>query len=156
VNKILNQYGVSSDEVQSQYSGSVVLDANGRTTVNLPDYFDKINRNPRIQLTGVGTYEVFIAEDIEGNRFTIGGKPNIKVYWEVTGERKDIHAEIARINTPVVQEKKGDLRGHSIDDDAMIGMYDGLHAQNPQFFQFKTEEGRRVHEESKRLVEERE
>jgi hypothetical protein len=124
----------------------------GRATVILPDYFDDINRNPRIQLTGVGSSDVYVAEKISNNRFVAGGKPGIEVYWEVTAERKDIHAEIARIQTPVVQEKQGGLRGHSIDDDAMIGMYDGLHQKNPDLFKFKTEEGRGVHEQLKRLT----
>ncbi len=156
MNKILNQYAIGSDEVMLMYSGSVVLDANGRATVNLPEYFDDINRDPRIQLTGVGTYEIYVAEKINGNRFSVGGKPGTEVYWTVMAERKDIHAEIARIETPVVQEKKGDLRGHSIDDDAMIGMYDGLHAKNPELFTFKTEEGCGVHEQSKQLIRESE
>jgi len=154
MNKILNQYGVSSDEVMSIYRGSVVLDADGRAKVNLPDYFDDVNRNSMIQLTGVGSSDVYVAEEISGNRFAIGGKPNTKVYWQVTGERKDIHAEIARIQTPVVQEKTGDLRGHSIDDDAMIGRYDGINQQNPNLFKFKTEEGRRAHELSKQVIQE--
>jgi hypothetical protein len=153
MNKILNQYGVSSDEVQSQYSGSVILDVNGRAIVNLPDYFGDINRDPRIQLTGVGSPDVvYVAEKIKNNQFVVGGKPGMEVYWEVTAERTDIHAEIARIQTPVVQEKKGELRGHSIDDDAMIGIYDGIKQKNPQLFKFKTEEGRSVHEQSKKIL----
>jgi hypothetical protein len=152
MNKILNQYAIGSDEVLLKYSGSIILNTNGRATVDLPDYFDDINRNPRIQLTGVGSSDVYVAEDITGNRFVIGGNPNTKVYWEVTGERKDIHAEIARLQTPVVQEKRRSLRNHSIDDDAMIGMYDGLHQINPELFKFKTDEGRSVHEQSKQLL----
>jgi hypothetical protein len=152
MNKILNQYAVSSDEIVSKYSGSVVLDARGRATVNLPGYFDDINRNPRIQLTGVGTSNIYVAEDVVSNRFTIGGKPNTKVYWEVTGERKDVHAELARMLTPVVQEKTGDMRGHSIDDDAMIGTYERLQKEKPGMFVFKTTEGRRVHEQAKKIV----
>ena len=133
------------------YSGSVILDANGKANVNLPDYFDDINRDPRIQLTGGGSPDVvYVAEKIKGNRFVIGGKPGMEVYWTVMAERKDIHAEIARIKTPVVQEKTGDLRGHSIDDDAMVGIYDGLKEKNPELFKFKTEEGRRVHEQAMR------
>jgi len=133
-----------------------VLDADGRAKVNLPDYFDDVNHNSMIQLTGVGSSDVYVAEEISGNRFAIGGKPNTKVYWQVTGERKDIHAEIARVQTPVVQEKQGDLRGHSIDDDAMIGIYDGLHQTNPGLFTFKTDEGRRAHEYTKQPIQESE
>ncbi|MEO0127983.1 MAG: hypothetical protein ABIL44_09565 [candidate division WOR-3 bacterium] len=153
MNKILNQYVIGADELLSKYSGSVVLNSGGKAVVHLPDYFDNINRNPRVQLTGVGTYEVYVAENVNNNKFVIQGKPGTEVYWKVTAERKDIHAEIARIQTPAVQEKTGKLRGHSIDDDAMIGIYDQIHAKNPQLFQFKTEEGRRVNEELKQQIE---
>jgi len=154
MNKILNQYAVGSDEMMLIYRGSIVLDANGRAVVSLPDYFNDINQNPMVQLTGVGSSDVvYVAEDVKGNSFVIGGKPGMKVYWTVTAERKDIHAEIARIQTPIVQEKKGGLRNHSIDDDAMIGIYDGLKQKNPELFKFKTEEGRGVHEQSKSITE---
>lgn len=152
MNKILNQHAIGSSEAMLIYSGSIVLDANGRATVDLPDYFDDINKNPRIQLTGVGTSDVYVAEDITGNSFIVGGKPNTKVYWEVTGERTDIHAEIARIQTPVEQQKTGDLVGHSLDDDALIGIYDGLRQKKQGYFKFRTEEGRRVHEQTKQVM----
>jgi hypothetical protein len=150
MNKILNQYGVASDEVMLIYSGSVVLAADGRGKAVLPDYFDDIARNPRIQLTGVGSADVvYVAEDVRGNSFVVGGKPGMKVYWTVNAERKDIHAEIARIKTPVVQEKTNGLQNHSIDDDAMIGIYDDLRQKNPELFRFKTEEGRQVNAQAK-------
>jgi hypothetical protein len=128
------------------YSGAIVLDSDGRARVDLPDYFDKINRNPRIQLTGVGSADiVFVAEDVRGNSFIIGGKSGMKVYWTVVAERKDMHAEIARILTPIEQPKTGDLIGHSLDDDALISIYDLLEKEIPGFFHFKTTEGQRVH-----------
>jgi hypothetical protein len=154
MNKILNQYAVGSSEAMLMYDGAVILDANGRAVVNLPDYFDDINRNPRIQLTGIGTYEVYVAEKIKGNAFVIGGKPNTEVYWQVTAERRDLHAEIARLRTPVVQEKTGDLRGHSLDDDALIGISETERLSDPELFRFKTEEGRGVHEHLKAQIEE--
>jgi hypothetical protein len=157
MNKLLNQYAIGSDELMLMYSGAIVLDDNGKAVVNLPDYFDDINRNPRIQLTGVGSPDVvYVAEKIKNNRFVIGGKAGMEVYWTVVAERTDIHAEIARILTPVVQEKKGDLRGHSIDDDAMIGIYDRIKPENPELFVFKTEEGSRVHEQAKQLIKDNE
>ncbi|OPX17652.1 hypothetical protein BXT86_05390, partial [candidate division WOR-3 bacterium 4484_100] len=130
------------------YNGTAYIENNGRVEVKLPDYFDRINKNPRIQLTGVGTPEVvYVAEDIKGNRFTIGGKPGTKVYWTVTAERKDVHARIAKILTPVEQKKTGHLIGHSLDDDAMIGIYDRIKTRGD--FHWRTEEGRRVHNELK-------
>ncbi len=148
MNKILNQYAVGSSEPVFVYNGTAYIENNGRVEVKLPDYFDRINKNPRIQLTGVGTPEVvYVAEDIKGNRFTIGGKPGTKVYWTVTAERKDVHARIAKILTPVEQKKTGHLIGHSLDDDAMIGIYDRIKTRGD--FQWRTEEGRRVHNELK-------
>jgi len=157
MNKILNQHAVGSSEAILLYNGTATIEENGRVEVLLPDYFEKINRNACIQITGVGSSEVvFVAEDLKGNSFIIGGQPGTKVYWTVTGERTDIHAEIARTLTPVVQEKTGDLIGHSLDDDALIGIYDRLQQEKPGMFSFKTEEGRRVHEQSKQTVESRE
>jgi hypothetical protein len=154
--EILNQYAMGSNEAILFYRGTVILGADGRASVDLPDYFDRINRNPMIQLTGVGSSEVvYVAEDVKGNSFVVGGKPGIKVYWTVTAERKDIHAEIARTLTPVKQPKTGDLINHSLDDDALIGVYEKLQEKDPGYgFTFRTEEGRGVHEQSKRLIEE--
>jgi hypothetical protein len=148
-NEILNQHAVGSSEPIFVYNGTAITDENGRAEVLLPDYFEKINKNARVQLTGVGTYEIYVAEDIKDRRFVIGGKPGTKVYWTVTGERTDIHAEIARIQTPVEQPKTGGLIGHSLDDDALIGIYDRLQKAKPGYFSFKTEEGRQAH---KRIV----
>jgi hypothetical protein len=153
MNKILNQHAVGADDAMFMYSGSTVLDADGRAVVNLPDYFDDINRNPRIQLTGVGTYEIYVAEKISENRFVVGGKPGTEVYWTVIAERKDMHAEIARILTPVEQQKTGDLIGHSLDDDGLVSIYNELEEKRPGFFHFKTAEGQRVHEQGERRAE---
>ncbi len=146
MNKLLNQYAVGSSEPVFVYNGTAYIEENGQVVVNLPDYFDKINKNPRIQLTGVGTPEVvYVTEDVQGNRFIIGGKPGTKVYWTVTAERKDVHARIAKILTPVEQEKIGEMIGHSFGDDAMVGIYDGIKTRGD--FQFLSEEGRQANNE---------
>ncbi len=48
----------------------------------------------RYQLTCVGGYApVYVAEEIQGNRFKIaGGKPGLKVSWQVSGVRHDTYA----------------------------------------------------------------
>jgi len=126
LNRILNQYAVGSSEQILSYRGVAVVGPDGRVAVNLPDYFDALNRNPMVQLTGVGTSDVYVAERVNGNRFTIGGKPGTEVYWTVTGERKDQSAEIARILTPVEQAKTGSLVGHSLDDDGLANVIEEL------------------------------
>ena len=89
MNKILNHYFVESPEMINVYRGVAHLDADGRAEIDLPEYFDALNRNPMVQLTGVGTSDIYVLEDVEGNHFAIGGAPDTKVYWTVTGDRKD-------------------------------------------------------------------
>jgi hypothetical protein len=153
--KILNHYFVESPDMSNIYSGSVVLNAAGRGEVRLPDYFDALNRNPRVQLTGVGTSDVvYVAEDIGGNRFVVGGKPGAKVYWQVTGDRKDPSAEITRIIMPVEQPKTGQLAGHSLDDDFLRSTKDQLDRMGAGGqFDFRTAEGRKRYDEMKRPAE---
>jgi len=81
------------------YNGNVVLDAAGEAYVELPEYFEALNKEFRYQLTCIGGYApVYIAEEISGNQFKIaGGEPNMKVSWQVTGIRHDPYAEINEI-----------------------------------------------------------
>jgi len=143
LNRILNQYAVGSAEQILSYRGAAVIGPDGRKAVSLPAYFDALNRNPMVQLTGVGTPEpVYVAEDVGGNRFVIGGKPGTKVYWTVTGERKDQSAEIARILTPVEQAKAGSLVGHSLDDDGLANVIEELEQKGlGGSFRFRTAAG---------------
>lgn len=134
-----------------------MIGSDGRVDVRLPDYFDALNKNPMIQLTGVGTSDVYIAEDVSGNHFTIGGKPGTKVYWTVTGERKDMTAEICKAMTPVEQPKSGALAGRSLDDVGLIYAKDLLDKiGDDKKFQFRTEAGRGRHEGIKRMLQEKE
>ena len=93
------------------YDGVVVLDGAGEATVELPSYFEALNKDFRYQLTCVGGFaQVYVADEVAGNRFRIaGGKPGLKVSWQVTGIRKDPYAEKNRVQVEV--EKTGDERG---------------------------------------------
>ncbi len=103
--KILYHSFVESPDMKNVYDGVATLDANGRAWVELPDYFEALNRDFRYQLTCIGGYApVYIAEEISRNRFRIaGGKPGLKVSWQVTGTRQDAFAEKHRIQ---VEEEK--------------------------------------------------
>ena len=46
--KILIQYTVGSSEVMLIYRGVAYIGTNGRADVQLPDYFDALNKNPMI------------------------------------------------------------------------------------------------------------
>jgi hypothetical protein len=82
------------------YNGNVELDANGAATVEMPGYFETLNREFRYQLTSIGgaAPNLHVAAEIEGNRFEIaGGVPGMRVSWQVTGVRHDPYAAANRI-----------------------------------------------------------
>jgi hypothetical protein len=154
--KILNHYFIEGPEMRNIYDGEAVLDASGRAVVTLPDYFDALNRKPRVQLTGVGRSDVYVAEKVSGNRFTIGGSPGTEVYWQVTGERKDVSAEATRRMMPVEQPKTGDLQGRMLDDDFLVGCMEQLVREGKAAgIDFRTAAGRQRYENMKRMSEEK-
>ncbi len=91
-NAYLLHYSAEAPEPQNFYNGVAVLDASGEAWVELPDYFEVINRDYRYQLTALDAAmpELHIARRIQGNSFLIGGgKPNMEVSWEVKAIRND-------------------------------------------------------------------
>ncbi|MEO0114592.1 MAG: hypothetical protein ABIK93_03860, partial [candidate division WOR-3 bacterium] len=148
--KILNHYFIEGPEMRNLYDGEVILDASGHANIRLPDYFSTLNRKPRIQLTGVGTSDVYVAEDIKGNTFVIGGKPGTKVYWQVTGERQDVSAEAIRRMMPVEQPKSGELAGRMLDDNFLAGCMKQLEREGKSSgIDFRTPAGRQRYEQMK-------
>jgi hypothetical protein len=111
-NKYLYHSFVESPDMMNIYNGNVTLDANGEAWVELPAYFEALNKDFRYQLTAIGAPgpNLYIAQEISGNRFKIaGGSPGMKVSWQVTGIRHDPFAEAHRIQVEV--EKTGAERG---------------------------------------------
>jgi hypothetical protein len=114
-NKYLVHFCVESDEVLNTYSGNVVLDANGEAWVELPAYFEALNKDFRYQLTAIGAPgpNLYIAQKIWGNRFKIaGGTPGMEVSWQVTGIRNDPYLKAHPAQVEV--EKTGKERGKYI------------------------------------------
>ncbi len=110
-NKYLYHSFVESPDMMNVYNGNVVLDGSGEARVDLPEWFETLNRDFRYQLTCIGGFApVYIAEKISNNRFAIaGGQPGLEVSWQVTGIRQDAFAEKNRI--PVEEEKPVEQRG---------------------------------------------
>jgi hypothetical protein len=151
--KILNHYSVESPEMLVEYRGKANIGADGRVVVTLPEYFDALSREPMVQLTGVGTFEVYVAEKVEGNGFVIGGKPGTEVYWTVTGDRDDQSARIGRILMPVEQPKTGVLAGRMLDDDYLVGSKAQLDRLGQGTdFRFRTAEGQRLYGQMKQMT----
>ncbi len=111
-NKYLYHSFVESPDMKNFYDGVVVLDENGEAWVELPEWFEALNKDFRYQLTPIGASMpgLYIAEEIKNNRFKIaGGVPGKKVSWQVTGIRNDPYARDHRI--PVEEEKSESERG---------------------------------------------
>ena len=103
-NKYLSHSFVESPDMMNIYNGVVTLNADGAGVIELPDYFETLNRDFRYQLTAMGTPmpNLYISEEISANQFSIaGGAAGARVSWEVTGIRQDPSA----ITHPIVVEK---------------------------------------------------
>jgi len=116
--KVLLHSFVESPEMKNVYDGVAVLDSDGAAWVELPEWFEALNRDFRYQLTCLGGYApVYIADEIAGNRFRIaGGIPGIKVSWQVTGVRHDPWAETHPI--AVEEDKRPEEQGSYIHPEA--------------------------------------
>jgi len=111
-NRYLRHYCSEGPEPLLTYQGNVVLDAKGEASVELPDYFESINRDFRYQLTPIGAAapNLHVAQKVQGNRFKIGGgQPGIEISWTVTGVRNDPY--VREYGAPVELEKPQENRG---------------------------------------------
>jgi hypothetical protein len=111
-NKYLYHSFVESPDMMNIYNGNVTTDAQGDAVVNLPDWFEALNRDFRYQLTVIGQFaQAIVANKVSDHHFTIKtDKPNVEVSWQVTGIRHDAFAEAHRI--PVEQAKPDKERGY--------------------------------------------
>jgi len=93
-NKYLSHSFVESPDMKNVYDGVVVLDEDGEAIVELPHWFEALNKDFRYQLTCIGGFApVYIAKKVRDNYFKIaGGKPEMEVSWQVTGIRRDVWA----------------------------------------------------------------
>ncbi len=107
LNKFLSHSFVESPDMMNIYNGNVTTDERGYATVELPEWFEALNRDFRYQLTVIsdGAWaRARVARRIEGNRFVIETDvPATEVSWQVTGIRKDAWAEAHPIS---VEEMK--------------------------------------------------
>jgi hypothetical protein len=117
-NKNLYHSFVESPDMMNIYNGNVVTDNNGVAKVELPEWFEALNKDFRYQLTVIGEFaQAIVAEKIYNNQFVINtDKPNIEVSWQITGIRHDAFAIANRI--PVEEMKRPEERGKYIHPEA--------------------------------------
>jgi hypothetical protein len=91
-NKLLFHSFVESPDVKNIYNGNATLDKNGEVVIELPEYWDALNRDPRYQFFALyqAMPNLYIKEEEHDNHFTIGGgAPGGQVSWQITGIRHD-------------------------------------------------------------------
>jgi hypothetical protein len=112
-NKYLSHSFVESPDMMNIYNGVAVLDGNGKAMVQLPEWFEALNRDYRYQLTAIGAPapNLHIAQEVANHQFSIGGgTAGLKVSWQITGIRQDAWANAHRI--PVEVNKRAAERDH--------------------------------------------
>jgi len=94
-NKGLYHSFVESPDRMNVYNGNITTNSEGEEIVELPGYFEDLNKDFRYQLSVIGTFaQAIISEEVKNNKFKIKtSKPNVKVSWQVTGIRQDDFAK---------------------------------------------------------------
>jgi hypothetical protein len=112
-NKYLYHSFVESPDMKNVYDGVVTTGDDGFATVQMPDWFEALNRDFRYQVTVIGNGDwarARVYREIADGAFVVQTDvPATKVSWQVTGIRKDPFAEKNRI--PVEELKPEDERG---------------------------------------------
>lgn len=111
-NKYLHHHCTEGADPLNVYSGTVIADGIGEARVQLPDYFESINRDPRYQLTAIGAPapNLHVAQEILDNAFVIAGAaPGMKVSWRIEAVRNDRWVQTHGIRVEV--DKPAHLRG---------------------------------------------
>jgi hypothetical protein len=111
-NKYLNHYCAEGPEPLNIYRGNSILDSEGEALVDLPSYFETINKDWTYNLTAVGAPmpNLHISQKIHNNQFKIaGGQPGMQVSWMVQAVRNDRYVE--QYGAPVEQDKPEEHRG---------------------------------------------
>jgi len=109
--KYLYHSFIESPDMMNIYNGNVVTDDTGLAVVELPKYFESLNREYKYQLTSIGSFgQAIIKEKIENGIFIIQTEhPLMEVSWQVTGVRQDPYAEANRVEVEV--DKAPEERG---------------------------------------------
>ncbi len=113
-NKLLYHSFVESPDALNLYDGIATFDKNGDATVDLPSYWEALNRDPRYQFFPLykPMPNLYVKQEVTKNRFVIGGGiPKGKVSWQVTCVRHDpyimanpINVEVDKSSTTVVNQ----------------------------------------------------
>ncbi len=96
-NKTLKHFSIESNEILNMYRGNATFDSNGNAKIQLPNYFNAINKDFSYQLTPVGAAmpNLYIAEKVNNNGSFIisGGVAGKEVSWSIYAQRNDKYVQ---------------------------------------------------------------
>lgn len=100
------QHGCTESPISgTEYTGRATIGEDGSAVVELPDYFEALNkpRNRTVQITPVGRPFAVGADDVLDGKVTVYGDPGRDVFWLVKAERTggDFETESAIPPAPV-------------------------------------------------------
>ncbi|MEM9544722.1 MAG: hypothetical protein AAGA77_02050 [Bacteroidota bacterium] len=127
-NKFLFHSCIEAPVPLNMYRGNVTTDKNGFAIVQMPVYFQALNIEYAYQLTVIGTFaQAIVDKEMRDNKFTIRtSEPNVKVSWQVTGQRNDRYLQDNPYET--VREKTGRDKGRLLYDPNRVKPYsESLH-----------------------------
>jgi hypothetical protein len=104
-NKYLYHSFVESPDMMNIYNGNATTNEQGSAVVQLPEWFETLNRDFRYQLTVIGQFaQAIVASKVSNHQFAIKtDKANVEVSWQVTGIRQDAWANAHRIPVEVLK-----------------------------------------------------
>jgi hypothetical protein len=128
--KLLQHAAIEAPELKTFYDGIATLNRRGRARIRLPRWFGALNGTLRYQLTPLGgpAPELHVAAEVKDNVFEIaGGRPGLRVCWQVTGVRQDAWAKAnpLEVETP----KPAFRRAAEVPVTAIEKLVDGLRAK---------------------------
>jgi len=88
-NRWLRHGSTESPVSGTEYTGRATFDASGEAVIELPEYFEALNKpeGRTVQLTPVGRPFPVGADGVTDSRFTAYGEPGREVFWLVKAER---------------------------------------------------------------------
>lgn len=96
-NKSLKHFSIESNEILNVYRGNAVFDTNGNAHIQLPKYFNAINKDFSYQFSPIGASmpNLYIAQKIssEGIFVISGGIPEKEVSWSIYAQRNDKYVQ---------------------------------------------------------------
>lgn len=116
--KYLHHYAAEGPVPLNIYSGTLTLGADGQAWVDLPDYFESINKDAGFHLTAMGKPSpmLHVAERTNGRFRIAGGEAGTQVCWMVTATRNDawVRTHGAPVETPKGPRDRGKFLAPSL------------------------------------------